>query len=59
MTATIFGTETLSITPDGAEKSTVKRPCVSKDWRESEEEEETTGPANEGGAASDGKTASS
>ena len=28
----IFGTETLSITPDGAEKSTAKRPCVSKDW---------------------------
>ena len=27
----IFGTETLSITPDGAEKSTAKRPCVSED----------------------------
>ena len=27
----IFGTEMLSITLDGAEKSTAKRPCVSKD----------------------------
>ena len=63
----IFGTETLSITPDGAEKSTAKRPCVSKDWGEAEEEytkkkkkkkkeEETAGVANKGGAASDRKT---
>ena len=27
----IFGTETLIITPGGAEKSAAKRPCVSKD----------------------------
>ena len=40
----IFGTETLSITPDGAEESTAKRPCASKDWGEAEEEEETAGP---------------
>ena len=33
----IFGTETLSITPDRAEKSTANRPCVSKDWGEAEE----------------------
>ena len=52
----IFGTETLSITPNGAEKSTAKRPCVSKDWGVAEEEEGTAGPANKGGAASDGKT---
>ena len=52
----IFGTETLSITPNGAQKSTAKRPCVSKDWGEAEEEEETAGPANKSGAASDGKT---
>ena len=52
----IFGTETLSITPDGAEKSTAKCPCVSKDWGEAEEEEEIAGPANKGDVASDGKT---
>ena len=52
----IFGTETLIITPDGADKSTAKCPCVSKDWGGAEEEEETAGPANKGGAASDGKT---
>ena len=39
----IFGTETLSITPAGAEKSTAKCPCVSKDGGEAEEEEETAG----------------
>ena len=50
----IFGTETLSITPVGAEKSTAKRPYVSKDWGEAEEEEDTAGPASKGGAASDG-----
>ena len=55
----IFGTDTLSITLDGAQKPTAKRLCVSKNWIEAEEEEETTGPANEGGAASDAKTASS
>ena len=48
--------ETLSITPNGAEKSTAKHPCVSKDWGEAEEEEGTASPANKGGAASDGKT---
>ena len=52
----IIGTDTLTITPNGAEKSPAKRPCVSKDWGEAEEEEETAGPANKGGAASDGKT---
>ena len=55
-TTRFFWTETLSITPDGAEKYTAKRPCVSKDWGEAEEEEETAGPANKGGAASDGET---
>ena len=45
----IFGTDTLSITTDGAEKSTAKHPCVSMDWGEAEEEEETAGPANKGG----------
>ena len=40
----IFGTETLSITPDEAEQSTAKRSCVSKDWGEAEEDEETAGP---------------
>ena len=52
----IFGTDKLTTTPDGAEKSPAKRPCVFKDWGEAEEEEETAGPANKGGAASDGKT---
>ena len=56
MTTMSFGTETLSITPDGAEKSTAKHPCVSQEWGEAEEVEETAGPANKGGAASDGKT---
>ena len=51
----IFGTETLSITHNGAEKSTAKCPCVPKDWGVAEEEEETAGPADKGGAASDGK----
>ena len=54
----IFGTELLSVMPDSdrAEKSTAKRPCVSKDWGEAAEEEETAGTADKGGAASDGKT---
>ena len=51
----IIRTETLSITPGGAEKSTAKRPYVSKEWGEAEEEEETAAPANKGGAACDGK----
>ena len=45
----------LTIIPDRAEKSTAKRPCVSKDWGEAEEEEETAGTADKGGAASDSK----
>ena len=40
----IFGMETLSITPDGVKKYT-------KGWGEVEEEEETAGPENKGGAA--------
>ena len=52
----IFGTETLNITPDAAAKSTAKHPCVSMDWGEAEEEEETAGPANKAGAAFDSKT---
>ena len=48
-----FGLETLSNTQDEAEGSTAKRPYVSKDWGEAEEEAETTGTADEGGAEGD------